>query len=282
MGASEDGAALRRAGDVDAAAALKLEQPFVAEEAERAEDGVGVDTEDCCEVAGGREPLAGLRFAVGDGAADLGSDLLEEFDRFGTVDLDAKHRASNNSIMSAAVPALPLEVDPLIADAKRRARRRRLLLVLVAAAAVAAAATATLETRSGAAATGVCVTVPSGWKERIVRGVGLEPPTAVLTNFRFGQMDDIYGLGTPLRWPRTGVMVAVSNSGPATPASLRSELHVDRSDFGSFEGMSRPGTSFAVHANGRVLSAFVEVGTVTPATIAAANRALAGVRACSS
>lgn len=33
--------------------------------------------------------------------------------------------------MSAHVPALPLEVDPLIAEAKRRARRRRLLAVAV-------------------------------------------------------------------------------------------------------------------------------------------------------
>jgi Domain of unknown function (DUF4232) len=41
--------------------------------------------------------------------------------------------------MSAHVPALPLEVDPLIAEAKQRARRRRLALLAVALAAAGAA-----------------------------------------------------------------------------------------------------------------------------------------------
>ena len=41
--------------------------------------------------------------------------------------------------MTAGVPALPLEIDPLIAEAKRRARRRRVLL-LVAAGLLAASA----------------------------------------------------------------------------------------------------------------------------------------------
>ena len=57
-------------GDGDAAAAAELEQAFVAELAECAQDGVGVDAEDGGKVFGRREAFAGLGFAVGDRAAD--------------------------------------------------------------------------------------------------------------------------------------------------------------------------------------------------------------------
>ena len=77
-GLLDDGAALGGAGDGDAASAAELEQAFVAEEAERAEDGVAVDVEDGGEVFGGWEAFSGFGFAVGDGAADLGGDLLVE------------------------------------------------------------------------------------------------------------------------------------------------------------------------------------------------------------
>lgn len=50
--------------------------------------------------------------------------------------------ASRTSAISAHVPALPLEVDLLIAEAKRRARRRRLLLGLVVVTVSGAVATA--------------------------------------------------------------------------------------------------------------------------------------------
>src|SRR5262249_14870554 len=43
--ARHDGAALGAAGDGDAAAAAKLEQPLVAQQAKRAQDGVRVDFE---------------------------------------------------------------------------------------------------------------------------------------------------------------------------------------------------------------------------------------------
>src|SRR5437870_10101307 len=57
--------------------------------------------------------------------------------------------------MSATVPALPLGVDPLIAEAKQRARRRRILALAVATIAVTAfAATLTSTFRpSGPTAT---------------------------------------------------------------------------------------------------------------------------------
>jgi hypothetical protein len=43
---------------------------------------------------------------------------------------------SDNSVMSMYVPRLPLQIDPLIAEAKRRARQRRLALVAVVLCAV--------------------------------------------------------------------------------------------------------------------------------------------------
>ena len=89
FGAFDDGALFGSAGDGDAAAAAEFEQAFVAELAEGAQDGVGVDAEDGGEVFGGRESFAGFGFAVGDGAADLAGDLLVA-DRVGSssVDLD--------------------------------------------------------------------------------------------------------------------------------------------------------------------------------------------------
>ena len=55
----------------DAAAASELEQPFVAEQTQGSEHGVGVDAEDDGEVFGGRQALSGFRLAVCDRAPDL-------------------------------------------------------------------------------------------------------------------------------------------------------------------------------------------------------------------
>jgi len=49
--------------------------------------------------------------------------------------------------MTAHIPRLPFALDPLIAEAKRRARQRRLLVVLVVVVVVAAAAVLTVEQR---------------------------------------------------------------------------------------------------------------------------------------
>jgi len=104
--------------------------------------------------------------------------------------------------------------------------------------------------------------------------------TVVLTNFRFGAMDDFYGLTSPLPWPSQGIMIAVSNDRPhASPRFVRS-LHVSRADFGGLEGVRMPAAMLGVRTQGRVLTAWVEVGSVTKATVAGANAALAGVTAC--
>jgi hypothetical protein len=92
-----EGAVFGGAGDRDAAAAAEFEQAFVAELAESAEYGVGVDAEDVGEVFGGRESFAGFGFAVGDGAADLACDLFVQVEGVVVVELDISHGAIHYS-----------------------------------------------------------------------------------------------------------------------------------------------------------------------------------------
>ena len=87
------------------------------------------------------------------------------------------------------------------------ARAPRRLLALVAVVVVAAVAVgATYELRSSSAnSLGICATAPSGWKQR-TPNLAPTPPTVVLTNFRFGRMDDVFGITDPnLVWPANGV-----------------------------------------------------------------------------
>jgi hypothetical protein len=185
--------------------------------------------------------------------------------------------------MSARVPALPLGVDPLIAEANERARRRRLLALGLVAVVAAAAVGTTFALRSSANALGVCATPPSGWQERTVDYLPLAPSkTIVLTNWRFGRMTDFYGLTDRAGWPAQGVTIAVGNIGlRSRPSAKAGALRVNRASFGGFEGAAYPAAHFAVRSQGRVLDAYIEAGALTPATIAAANQALAGVQVCS-
>jgi hypothetical protein len=122
-------------------------------------------------------------------------------------------------------------------------------------------------------------------KERYIAKSGVQEATLVLTNFRFGRMDDFYGLSSSLRaskrWPPGGVTVAVSNEGPAATPPFRRVLRVAATDFRGFEGMRWPAAHLAIRADGRVLEAYAEARTVTPVTIRTVNRALASVRVCS-
>jgi hypothetical protein len=120
-----------------------------------------------------------------------------------------------------------------------------------------------------------------GWKEQTIQRTSTTVATVVLTNFRFGQLDDFYGLASAMAWPPHGAMVAVSNEGPAETPPFRRALRIGSGDLRGFEGMRWPSANVAVRSHGRVLNAYVELRTVTPATVAAANRALAGVRTCS-
>jgi hypothetical protein len=95
--AFDEGALFGGAGDGDTPAASEFEQAFVAELAEGAQDGVGVNAEDRSEVLRRREAFPRLRLAFGDRPADLGCDLCVEVGRVGPVDLDTKHGASDTS-----------------------------------------------------------------------------------------------------------------------------------------------------------------------------------------
>jgi hypothetical protein len=159
-------------------------------------------------------------------------------------------------------------------------RRARVLIVVVVLT-VAGAVSGWLALRSSAGATGICASPTTGLKEHYVPKSGMQEATVVLTNFRFGRMDDFYGLAAGRRWPRDGITIAVSNEGPDSTPRLRPSLRVTAADFKGFEGMRWPAANLGIRSQGRVLDAYVEVRTVTPAAIATVNRALAGVRVCS-
>jgi hypothetical protein len=100
--------------------------------------------------------------------------------------LDARPGANDTSAMTLHVPRLPFALDPLIAEAKRRARQRRYLLTLSALILVALATGLTLGFRSsgggsgsGVPTTGASVrvgalrfTVPRGFYRRQIRRNG--------------------------------------------------------------------------------------------------------------
>ena len=92
--------ALRRnRGDRDAPAAPKLEQPLVAEVAQRAQHRVAVDVEDRGQVSGRRQTVTGLGLAVGNRTANLGRHLLVEVGGRASIDVDVQDGASNNSFI---------------------------------------------------------------------------------------------------------------------------------------------------------------------------------------
>ena len=129
-------------GHGHAASAAELQEPLLAKDAEGAQHGVRVHSEDGGEVSSRRESLTGRGFSVRDRAADLGRDLFVEVGGVCLVDLDMQHDISNNSIKSFEVitmlvdappredevlldAAPPGEVELLIEEARRHARRRR-------------------------------------------------------------------------------------------------------------------------------------------------------------
>jgi hypothetical protein len=84
----DDGAALWGAGNGDAAAAAEVEQALVAQLAECAQHGVGVDAKHGREIARRWQSFAGVGFPVGDGTADLSGDLLVQLRGIASVHLD--------------------------------------------------------------------------------------------------------------------------------------------------------------------------------------------------
>jgi hypothetical protein len=183
----------------------------------------------------------------------------------------------------AQLPRFAFELDPLIAEAKRRAWHRRILLSAVAVLVVAGTVGGWLALRSSGGVTGLCASAPAGLTERSFPKTRMSEATVVLTNFRFGSVDDFYGIGASAgrQWPRGGITIAVINEGPDASPPVRSALRATNADFQGFEGSTWPVAHVAVRSQGRFLDAYAEVRTVTPAAIATVNRALAGVRACS-
>ena len=93
-----DGAALGCPGHGDSATAAKLEQPFVLQQPQRAQDGVRVDSEHGREVSCRWESLTGLRLSVCDRTPYLGGDLeIEEVGAVLLVHLDTNQCTSNTS-----------------------------------------------------------------------------------------------------------------------------------------------------------------------------------------
>ena len=95
-----DRAALGCPGNRDSATAPKLQQPLVLKQPQRAQDGVGIDSEHRREVSCRRESLTGLRLAVCDRTPYLGGDLeIEEVAAVFLVHLDTNQCTSNTSSM---------------------------------------------------------------------------------------------------------------------------------------------------------------------------------------
>ena len=97
-----DSAALGCPGNRDSASASKLEQPFVLKQPQRAQHGVGVDSEDGCEVSCRWESFTGLCLSVCDRTPYLGGDLeIEKVGAVPFVHLDTNQCTSNTSSIAS-------------------------------------------------------------------------------------------------------------------------------------------------------------------------------------
>jgi hypothetical protein len=69
-----------------------------------------------------------------------------------------------------------------------------------------------LAARSSGGVTGLCASAPAGLRERTFPKTPTTEATVVLTDFRFGSVDNFYGIGDAAgrNWPQNGITVAVS------------------------------------------------------------------------
>jgi len=75
-GARRHNTALERPGHADSVPAAKLQQTFIAKDAQRAQNGVRVYVKYRCNISRRRQPLASMRLPVCDRAAYLRGDLI--------------------------------------------------------------------------------------------------------------------------------------------------------------------------------------------------------------
>ncbi len=95
---SDHRAALRGAAYAHAEPTAELQETFLTQCTKCTQDGIGVDSHDRREIAGGRQALPGLGLAFGDRAPYLCGDLVVQGCRVRTVDT-LEHCASYGSIM---------------------------------------------------------------------------------------------------------------------------------------------------------------------------------------
>jgi hypothetical protein len=187
----------------------------------------------------------------------------------------------------------PPDVEALIEEARRRQRRRRIVVALFVLAACVAAGIYFSLIRSGGSRTAaggpragrLCVKNQSGWKSRAVHRPGTAP-ALLLTNFRFGRLDYLNGhTDHQLRWPHGGLLISISDWTQAATNAMKpayrptNALQIAPADFHSFEGVRNLGQRH-VRLDGRLLELWVQARPTTAATVAAANRELAGVQVC--
>jgi hypothetical protein len=194
-----------------------------------------------------------------------------------------------------AAPAEPhaAPLEALIEEARRRQRRRRISIAAVVVALGAASALyfgiiGTGGSSKSSSSTGpqrLCVANVSGWQSRVVSTPGT-PPALLLTNFRFGRADYLYGHTDPkLRWPHGGTMISIANWTSAATKAMdpqyqpTSTLQLKAANFAPFEGVRDLGQQHA-RLNGQLLEVWVQARPTTTATIAEANQELANVKVC--
>jgi hypothetical protein len=121
-----DGSVVGASGHRHASAPTKVEEPFIAQDAQGAQHRVRVHAEHRRQVLGGRQSFAGRRFTGGDGVADLRGHLIVKSDVFRAVDLDIEHGAMHSSTMNRPTSLIdaPATAEALIPEARQRQRRR--------------------------------------------------------------------------------------------------------------------------------------------------------------
>jgi hypothetical protein len=92
-GSDDDRSPFRCAGNRHSSSTAELQKPFISEQPEGPEDGIGVDAQDGGQVSGRRHAFTRSSLTVGDGASDLSGHLIVESQRVGTINLDIRDDA---------------------------------------------------------------------------------------------------------------------------------------------------------------------------------------------